>query len=108
MADVMVALKRPDRKCAARLSNYDRERAFFSVRPPERFNPVVDILDRWAADDPNALCVVSVDGNRARVGRRMQGATTSRAGAKRRESRPWHVTDVIIVARPANRRRCVQ
>jgi acetyl-CoA synthetase len=84
MADVMVALKRPDRKCAARLSNYDRERAFFSVRPPERFNPVVDILDRWAADDPNALCVVSVDGNGELVGTRTAAelATATRETAR--------------------------
>jgi acyl-coenzyme A synthetase/AMP-(fatty) acid ligase len=36
-------------------------RARWPVEVPERFNPVVDVLEAWAAEDPDALALVSID-----------------------------------------------
>ena len=37
-------------------------RAGYRVEVPERFNAVLDIVETWAAEDPDALAVLSVDG----------------------------------------------
>jgi acyl-coenzyme A synthetase/AMP-(fatty) acid ligase len=39
------------------------ERASYRVEVPERFNPVIHIVDAWAADDPLASALVSVGGD---------------------------------------------
>ncbi len=58
----IVSLARPDRDCAPRLADIDAERAGYRVHVPERFNAVLDIVDRWATEDPDALAVLSVNG----------------------------------------------
>lgn len=55
-----VALPRPRREAGARLASYDQEMARFRIEVPQRFNPVLAILDSWAEDDPSALALVSV------------------------------------------------
>jgi acetyl-CoA synthetase len=55
------SLDRPSRDCVPRLTDLDAERASFRVEVPERFNAVRDIVDRWAAEDPAAVAVVSLD-----------------------------------------------
>lgn len=57
-----MAADRPTRDCAPNLRSYEQERASFDLAPPERFNPVLDIVERWAADDPEALALLSLDG----------------------------------------------
>jgi len=57
------ALSRPRRDCAPRLVDYDAERASFSLEVPERFNPVLAIVEKWAAEDPDAPAVLSLDGD---------------------------------------------
>ena len=57
-----MSLARPDRDCAPRLADIDAERAGYRVHVPERFNAVLDIVDGWATEDPDALAVLSVNG----------------------------------------------
>ncbi len=57
----MVTLARPPRDCVPRLGDVDAERAGYHVQVPERFNAVIDIVDAWALEDPDALAVLSVD-----------------------------------------------
>ena len=64
-----VSLIRPTRDCDPRLADLDAERATYHVEVPTRFNAVLDIVDVWASEDPDALAVLS---------RRRGGATLSR------------------------------
>jgi acyl-coenzyme A synthetase/AMP-(fatty) acid ligase len=57
----IVSLTRPDRGCAPRLVDLDAERAGYRVEVPERFNAVLDIVEAWASEDPDALAVLSVN-----------------------------------------------
>ena len=57
----IVSLARPARDCAPRLADIDAERAAYRVAVPERFNAVIDIVDAWASEDPEALAVLSID-----------------------------------------------
>lgn len=52
----------PARSVPPRLEDYETERASYRVTVPERFNPVLDIIERWAADAPDDLALVSLDG----------------------------------------------
>jgi acetyl-CoA synthetase len=45
-----------------RLTNYEAERATFRIEVPERFNAVIDIVERWAAKAPDDIALVSLDG----------------------------------------------
>ena len=56
----MPQLTVPERDVVARLQDYATERASFRLDVPETFNPVVDIVEAWAADDPDALAVLSL------------------------------------------------
>ena len=58
---LLVSLDRPSRDCVPRLTALDAERASFRVDVSERFNAVLDIVDRWALEDPDAVAVVSLD-----------------------------------------------
>ena len=58
----IVSLPRPARDCVPRLQDIDAERASYHVSVPERFNAVLNIVDSWASEDPNALALLSVDG----------------------------------------------
>ena len=57
----ILSVARPTRDCAPRLVDYDAERAAYHMAVPERFNAVLDIVDTWAAEDPDALAVLSLD-----------------------------------------------
>jgi acetyl-CoA synthetase len=56
------SLARPARDCPPRLADYEAERAGYHVAAPQRFNAVLDIVDVWASEDPDALAVLSLDG----------------------------------------------
>jgi acyl-coenzyme A synthetase/AMP-(fatty) acid ligase len=45
-----------------RLTDYDAERATFRIEVPERFNAVLDIVERWAREAPADMALVSLDG----------------------------------------------
>ena len=55
----MTPRARPDRNAAPRMASYEDTRAAFRVDVPERYNAVLDIVDRWAAEDPGALALLS-------------------------------------------------
>ena len=53
-------MKLPDRGAEPRMKSYEDERAGYRVEVPERFNPVLDIIERWCAEDPDAPALVSI------------------------------------------------
>jgi len=52
---------RPGRDAPPRLTDYEAERASFRLEVPERYNPVLHIVEGWAAEDPDAPAVLSLD-----------------------------------------------
>ena len=56
-----ISRPRPGRDAEPRLSDYETERATFRLEVPERYNPVLDIVEGWAAEDPDAPAVLSLD-----------------------------------------------
>jgi acetyl-CoA synthetase len=52
----------PDRTAAPRMSDYETEKAGFKLEVPEVFNPVTGIVETWAAEAPDDLALVSLDG----------------------------------------------
>src|SRR5579859_136581 len=57
----------PTRDAPPRLIDYAAERASYRVEVPERFNPVIDIVERWASEAPDDIALVSLDGQGAEV-----------------------------------------
>ena len=57
----ILSLARPARDCPPRVVDLDAERAGYRVSVPERFNAVLDIVDVWASEDPDALAVLSIN-----------------------------------------------
>ena len=74
----------PTREAAPRLADYDHERSTFRVEAPERYNPVLAIVEAWAAEDPDAPAVLSLDANGDVVGLQSADelATASRTAAR--------------------------
>ena len=52
----------PDRTAPPRMSDYEEEIAGFRLAVPEVFNPVLDIVEKWAGEAPDDLALVSLDG----------------------------------------------
>ena len=50
----------PGRGAEPRMKSYDAERSNYRVEVPEQFNPVLDILEKWSAEDPHAPALVSI------------------------------------------------
>jgi acyl-coenzyme A synthetase/AMP-(fatty) acid ligase len=42
------------------MASYDEERQSFHLDVPERFNPAIDIVERWASEAPDDLALVSL------------------------------------------------
>ncbi|MCW3010960.1 MAG: AMP-binding protein [Solirubrobacterales bacterium] len=59
----MPATPPPDRSAPPRMASYEEARASFAMRVPERFNPVVDIVEAWAAEAPDDLALLSLGPN---------------------------------------------
>jgi acyl-coenzyme A synthetase/AMP-(fatty) acid ligase len=62
MTDSTSTRARPTRDTPPRLQDYAAERARFPLPVPERFNPVLAIVESWAREDPDAPAVLSLDG----------------------------------------------
>ncbi|MEN3343138.1 MAG: acetyl-CoA synthetase [Actinomycetota bacterium] len=58
----MAVSTRPDRSAPPRLTSYEEERARYGVEVPERYNPVLHVVEGWAAGAPEAEALVSLDG----------------------------------------------
>lgn len=50
----------PDRSSPPRMASYPEEREAFRIHVPERFNPVLDIIERWAREAPDDVALVSL------------------------------------------------
>ncbi|MSW95302.1 MAG: AMP-binding protein [Actinobacteria bacterium] len=50
----------PDRTCQPNLTSYEEARATYRVDVPERFNPTIDIVERWAQEAPDDLALISL------------------------------------------------
>ena len=50
----------PTRDAPPRMTSYEDERASFRLAVPERFNAVLDIVERWAREAPDDLALVSL------------------------------------------------
>ena len=44
------------------MTSYEEERSSYRVEVPDTFNPVIDIVERWARERPDELALVSLDG----------------------------------------------
>ena len=53
-------VKPPDRGVEPRMKSYEAERAGYRVEVPHRFNAVLDIVEGWRAEDPEAPALVSI------------------------------------------------
>jgi acetyl-CoA synthetase len=51
---------RPGRNTEPNLRSYDNERKRFTIDTPERFNPVLDLVEHWASEDPDVLALLSL------------------------------------------------
>lgn len=71
----------PNRDATPRLTDYATERAAFRIEVPETFNPVIDIVERWAAEAPDDLAVLSLDADGA-VTDRQTAADLARDAAR--------------------------
>lgn len=52
---------RPERSAPANVTDYGAAAAGFRLEVPDRFNPVLDIVEAWAREDPDAPAVLSLD-----------------------------------------------
>jgi acyl-coenzyme A synthetase/AMP-(fatty) acid ligase len=52
----------PDRTAGPRMTSYQEDRASFRIDVPEVFNPVIDIVEAWAAERPDDSALVTIDG----------------------------------------------
>jgi acyl-coenzyme A synthetase/AMP-(fatty) acid ligase len=50
----------PDRSAPPNLASYEQERARFHIDVPSRFNPVIDIVERWATEAGDDRALVSL------------------------------------------------
>jgi acetyl-CoA synthetase len=50
----------PDRSAPPNLTSYEQERSTYTVEVPARFNPTLDIVERWGAEAPDELALVSL------------------------------------------------
>ena len=66
------------------MTSYEQERSTFHVDVPERFNPVIDIIETWSAQAPDDLALVSLGPNGETVAEHtvQQLAAESRRGAR--------------------------
>jgi acyl-coenzyme A synthetase/AMP-(fatty) acid ligase len=50
----------PDRSAPPNLTDYANERQTYTVHVPDRFNPTLDIVERWGNEAPDELALVSL------------------------------------------------
>jgi acetyl-CoA synthetase len=65
--DALPAPTLPDRSAPPRLTSYEHERATYRPEVPDAYNPVIDIVERWADEAPDDIALVSLDGRGALV-----------------------------------------
>jgi acetyl-CoA synthetase len=56
----MPTIPLPDRSAPPNLTDYAEERETYSVCVPDRFNPTLDIVERWGDEAPDGLALISL------------------------------------------------
>jgi acyl-coenzyme A synthetase/AMP-(fatty) acid ligase len=51
----------PDRSVPPRLSSYEEERVRYRIEAPERYNPVLHIIEGWASEEADTPALISID-----------------------------------------------
>jgi acyl-coenzyme A synthetase/AMP-(fatty) acid ligase len=69
----------PDRSAAPNLTSYEQERETYSVEVPERFNPTLDIVERWGVEAPDELALLSLGPAGETVGAHTAAQLSARA-----------------------------
>ena len=82
----------PDRMAAPNLTDYETACREFVVEVPTRFNPVLNIVERWAAQEPEALAVLSIDASGAVLA---EQSTADLARESRRAARALLAAGVV-------------
>lgn len=77
-------IDRPPRDAPPRLADYDVERREFRLDVPDRYNPVLAIVETWAGEDPEAPAVLSLtsEGKLAKLQSAAELAAASRKAAR--------------------------
>jgi acetyl-CoA synthetase len=77
-------LERPGREVAPRLADYEEARRDFRLEVPERYNPVLAIVEGWASEEPDAPAVLSLtaEGELADLKTASELAAASRRAAR--------------------------
>lgn len=77
-------IDRPTRDAPPRLADYDLERREFRLDVPDRYNPVLAIVETWAREDPEAPAVLSLtsEGKPAKLQSAAELAAASRKAAR--------------------------
>jgi acetyl-CoA synthetase len=70
----------PGRDAEPRLTGYAGEYASYTVEVPERFNAVREIVETWAAEDPGALAVLSLNDAGEVTGKQTAARLAEQAG----------------------------
>jgi len=95
-------LNRPGREAPPRLADYESERRTFSAEAPERYNPVLAIVESWAQEDPQAPAVVTLDaeGNTTSAQTAAELARASRQAARAFQQAGIEKGDRVFVMLP--------
>jgi acetyl-CoA synthetase len=93
---------RPGRESPPNLGDYSVTCARFTVNVPERLNPVLDILDVWAAEEPGALALLCLGPRGETVARSSvaEVAELARRGASLLLERGVGKGDAVMLALP--------
>ena len=98
----------PGRDAAPRLTSYEEERATLPASTvPERFNPVLDIVEAWAAEAPDDLALVSLGAHGETVAEQTAADLAARVAAASRTrcsgsaSRPGDPVFIMLPRVPA-------
>jgi acyl-coenzyme A synthetase/AMP-(fatty) acid ligase len=87
-----VSSLRPDRSCPPAVTDYEQARRDFRLDVPERWNPVLGIVEAWAAEEPEALALISVSGDGATA---VEQSTSELAESSRRAARALLAAGVV-------------
>jgi acyl-coenzyme A synthetase/AMP-(fatty) acid ligase len=98
----MSTTTRPDRSTPPNLTSYEEARAAYHVELGERFNPVIDIIDAWAAEAPDDLALVSLgpDGSTVAEHTVAEVARESRRAARALQALGIEKGDPIFIMLP--------
>jgi acyl-coenzyme A synthetase/AMP-(fatty) acid ligase len=69
----------PDRSSPPNMASYDEARQSYAMTVPERFNPTLDIVERWGNEAPDDLALVSLGADGRTVAEHTAAQLSARA-----------------------------